>query len=72
MSDLAIPLDGTRPVRDGEALDRNALDAYLARALPELSGALVIEQFPSGYSNLTYLLRKGDTELVLRRAPAEG
>jgi aminoglycoside phosphotransferase (APT) family kinase protein len=63
-------LDATKPVRDGEQLDLSALDGYLARALPELAGALVIEQFPSGYSNLTYLLRKGDTELVLRRPPA--
>ena len=70
MSDPAIPLDATKPVRDGEQLDLVALDAYLAQALPELSGALTVEQFPSGYSNLTYLLRKGDTELVLRRPPA--
>lgn len=70
MSDLAIPLDGTRPVRDGEQLDLVALDAYLAEHLPTLVGPLTIEQFPSGYSNLTYLLRKGDTELVLRRPPA--
>lgn len=30
---------------------------------------LVVEQFPSGYSNLTYLLRLGPLELVLRRPP---
>jgi aminoglycoside phosphotransferase (APT) family kinase protein len=70
MSDRAIPLDDTLPVRSGEELDLAALDAWLAKTLPELSGPLVIEQFPSGYSNLTYLLRKGDTELVLRRPPA--
>jgi aminoglycoside phosphotransferase (APT) family kinase protein len=63
-------IDGTKPVRDGEQLDLAALDGYLAKALPELSGAVVVEQFPSGYSNLTYLLRKGDVELVLRRPPA--
>ncbi len=32
-------------------------------------GALEIEQFPRGYSNLTYLLRLGGQELVLRRPP---
>lgn len=63
-------IDGTKPVRDGEALDLVALDAFLARQLPALTGELVVEQFPSGYSNLTYLLRKGPTELVLRRPPA--
>ncbi len=56
-------------VRDGEALDLVALDRWLAAAMPELTGALHCEQFPSGYSNLTYLLRKGDAELVLRRGP---
>ena len=28
-----------------------------------------VEQFPGGHSNLTYLLRFGDAELVLRRPP---
>ncbi|MEX1364091.1 MAG: phosphotransferase family protein [Nannocystaceae bacterium] len=62
-------VDASKPVRDGEQLDLSALDAYLGRELPQLSGDLVIEQFPSGHSNLTYLLRKGPTELVLRRPP---
>jgi len=62
-------IDGTKPVRDGEQLDLAALDAYLEQHVEGLSGALSVEQFPSGYSNLTYLLRKGDTELVLRRPP---
>lgn len=62
-------VDGTKPVREGEQLDLGALDAYLVAQIPELRGELVVEQFPSGYSNLTYLLRKGDTELVLRRPP---
>jgi aminoglycoside phosphotransferase (APT) family kinase protein len=30
---------------------------------------LTVEQFPAGFSNLTYLLRIGDRELVLRRPP---
>lgn len=64
-------LDGTKPVREGEQLDLPALDAYLTEQIPGLSGDLCVEQFPSGYSNLTYLLRKGDTELVLRRPPFE-
>ena len=28
-----------------------------------------VEQFPGGHSNLTYLVRFGDVELVLRRPP---
>lgn len=65
----SVPIDGSKPVREGEQLDLEALDAYLGQQLPELRGALTVEQFPSGYSNLTYLLRKGETELVLRRPP---
>jgi aminoglycoside phosphotransferase (APT) family kinase protein len=33
------------------------------------SPLLVVEQFPGGHSNLTYLLRFGGRELVLRRPP---
>jgi aminoglycoside phosphotransferase (APT) family kinase protein len=33
------------------------------------TGPLEIAQFPSGHSNLTYFLRLGDRELVLRRPP---
>ncbi len=67
-----MPGDGLdRPgvVRAGEELDLRALAAYLAEALPELDGPLEIEQFPSGFSNLTYLVRAGARELVLRRPP---
>jgi aminoglycoside phosphotransferase (APT) family kinase protein len=62
-------VDAPKPVRAGEALDLARLDAWLGTALPELSGELSCEQFPSGWSNLTYLLKKGDRELVLRRPP---
>jgi aminoglycoside phosphotransferase (APT) family kinase protein len=33
------------------------------------SGPITVEQFPSGHSNLTYLVRLGDREFVLRRPP---
>ena len=39
------------------------------RIFPSLNGPLTVEQFPAGFSNLTYLLRIGDRELVLRRPP---
>jgi aminoglycoside phosphotransferase (APT) family kinase protein len=67
MTDAII--DGATQVRSGEQLDLAKLDAWLARELPEITGSLACAQFPSGYSNLTYLLTKGDTELVLRRGP---
>src|SRR3954449_11504442 len=56
-------------VRPGEELDWVSLEAYLLREVPELAGPLEVLQFPSGSANLTYLLRFGDTELVLRRPP---
>ena len=56
-------------VRQGEELDVKAIEPFLKDKIPGLSGPLVLEQFPSGYSNLTYLLRIGNRELVLRRPP---
>ena len=37
--------------------------------LPEARGPIEVLQFPNGSANLTYLLRVGATELVLRRPP---
>lgn len=61
--------DRPAPVRAGEELDLARLSAYLERELPEVSGPLSVEQFPSGFSNLTYLLRRGERAWVLRRPP---
>lgn len=62
-------VDKSRQVRAGEDLDATKLETYLKEAIPGLSGAIEISQFPSGYSNLTYMLKIGTTELVLRRPP---
>jgi len=56
-------------VRPGEALDVARLEPYLHKQLPDLSGSLTIRQFPSGFSNLTYLIQVGTEEFVLRRPP---
>jgi aminoglycoside phosphotransferase (APT) family kinase protein len=61
--------DEARAVRPGEDLDAARLGEYLAGHLPGLSGPLEVRQFPAGFSNLTYLLRAGEVELVLRRPP---
>jgi len=66
---MNLELDCSAPVRQDEELDAPRLEAYLQQHLPHLAGPLVIEQFPHGHSNLTYLLRAGTTELVLRRPP---
>src|SRR5829696_6755584 len=62
-------IDGSRAVREGEELSIDRLLEYLSTHLPDLNGPLTVEQFPAGFSNLTYLLRVGDRELVLRRPP---
>ena len=59
----------TTHVRQGEELDMDRLASYLADTLGHGSGLLKIEQFPAGASNLTYLVRLGDAEYVLRRPP---
>jgi aminoglycoside phosphotransferase (APT) family kinase protein len=64
-----IGLDQPRPIRQGEELDLDALQAFLATALPGFEGPIVVEQFRAGHSNLTYLLRSANRELVLRRPP---
>jgi aminoglycoside phosphotransferase (APT) family kinase protein len=62
--------DTAGPVRPGEELDAERLRAYLTASIPGLpAGAVTVEQFPSGFSNLTYLLRIGDRPLILRRPP---
>lgn len=65
----AAPTDPTRPVRSGEELNASALALWLRERLDGVEGPVEIEQFPGGHSNLTYLLRFGGRELVLRRPP---
>jgi len=65
-----IPLDSAVPLRENHrGVDLDALSAYLKDTLGENALPVVIEHFPKGYSNLTYLLRAGGRELVLRRPP---
>lgn len=66
---MTYPAADTAAVRPGEELDANALDAYVRPRLPAAEGRLEVEQFPGGHSNLTYLLRYGSQEFVLRRPP---
>jgi aminoglycoside phosphotransferase (APT) family kinase protein len=57
-------------VREDEDFDRDAAERYMREhieGLPE--GKLEVWQFPSGASNLTYLVKIGDWEGVLRRPP---
>ncbi len=56
-------------VRAEDAFDVAAVDAVLKDAVPGLEGAPTVRQFPSGASNLTYLLSYPGRDLVLRRPP---
>lgn len=64
-------MDEAAAVRTGESLDWQQLSDYLRAHLPNLIGQhpMTVAQFHGGHANLTYLLRFGDTELVLRRPP---
>lgn len=64
-----LPTDQSSQVRSGEELPVETLHNYLSTHLSEVTAPLIVEQFPAGFSNLTYLLRSGDRELVLRRPP---
>src|SRR2546427_10411855 len=61
----------TIPVRADERFSVSRVSDFLCSS--SVTGfdqsQLEVEQFPAGHSNLTYLLRSGDWEAVLRRPP---
>jgi aminoglycoside phosphotransferase (APT) family kinase protein len=61
--------DQASPIRAGEELDKSGLSRHLHAHLPGFEGITELQQFPGGYSNLTYLLISGSQEYVLRRPP---
>jgi aminoglycoside phosphotransferase (APT) family kinase protein len=62
--------DNTIAVREGEAFDAERVLGYLREHIPGIpAGKPEVRQFPTGASNLTYLLRVGEWEAVLRRPP---
>lgn len=62
-------IDRATEVRAGEQLNRPALQSYLYDQLGSSAQITGIRQFPSGFSNLTYLILLEDRELVLRKPP---
>jgi aminoglycoside phosphotransferase (APT) family kinase protein len=59
----------TIPVRPDERFDEKKLAQYLTGKLPRSDDELEVVQFAGGHANLTYLLRYGEVEYVLRRPP---
>ncbi|HLS60503.1 MAG TPA: phosphotransferase family protein [Virgibacillus sp.] len=67
MSDL---VNDTIHVRKGEELNVEVVQKFIDEQIESApTGPLEIEQFGAGHSNLTYLLRIGSWEAVLRRPP---
>jgi aminoglycoside phosphotransferase (APT) family kinase protein len=58
----------TIDVRDEERIEPTRLEPYLHEHLG-VEGPLEIRQFGGGHANLTYLVRFGEREFVLRRPP---
>ena len=58
--------DLPKKVRNGEELDLVKLKKYLLKINFDLND---VNQFPSGYSNLTYLLKSVSKEYILRKPP---
>ena len=59
----------TTNIRQGEELNIENLTDYLYLHLKKEETEISIEQFPGGSSNLTYLVKIGGEEYVLRRPP---
>ncbi len=62
-------MNDTIDMRPGEILDGIALEPYLRERLPHTDGPFELRQFGGGHANLTYQVRFGDHEYVLRRPP---
>jgi aminoglycoside phosphotransferase (APT) family kinase protein len=75
-SDSRVTARDAGPVRASEQLEWPRVAAYLREHLAsrqidglDLAQDMQVEQFAGGHSNLTYLVRFGAAELVLRRPP---
>lgn len=62
--------DKTIPVREGEEFDRDKVACFLREHIDGLADVpMEVRQYPTGASNLTYFIRIGEWEAVLRRPP---
>jgi aminoglycoside phosphotransferase (APT) family kinase protein len=59
----------TIQMRSGESIAIDVLRDYLRGRIDGAERGIELEQFPNGYSNLTYRLRAGGRDYVLRRPP---
>jgi len=66
---MAVEAADTIDPRPGEEVDTSRLEPYLRANLPATDGPFMLRQFGGGHANLTYLVRFGEHEYVLRRPP---
>ena len=64
------PIPGAGPVRSEDSFDVAALDTWLRDRVDLPAGLPEVRQFRGGASNLTFLVRYADRDLVMRRPPA--
>ncbi len=62
-------MSDTKPIRQGEELNAANLQTFLRENLSAKIDEIEISQFPGGSSNLTYCVKIGANEYVLRRPP---
>ncbi len=62
-------IDQAKEIRKGEELDLDRLNTCLKEHISGLKGDIQLSQFAGGASNLTYLVRYDNREMVLRRPP---
>ena len=61
--------DKPTSIRSGEELDTAKLEAFLRQQFPGEAKTFLVQQFPSGHSNLTYSIQLDSRRMVLRRPP---
>ena len=62
-------IDNPTKIREGEGLDNKILNNYLSNFLDIDKSNFELFQFPSGFSNLTYLIKSNNKEYILRKPP---
>lgn len=64
-----INMSDTKPMRQGEEISLESLKIFLRETLNIKIDDIEVSQFPAGSSNLTYSIKIGASEYVLRRPP---
>ena len=69
MTDVS-EIDGASEVREEDSFDVESVREWLATQGTQLDAGVEVQQFGGGASNLTYSLRDGSHDLILRRPPS--